>query len=83
MELEQVLEFKYLGCVFDKSGIDIAKCYRKVASRKKVSGAIRSLVNVRGLQLECARILDEGLVIPVLLYGSEKIWREKERSVNY
>ena len=34
-----------------------------------------------GLQLECARVLDESLLMPVLMYGSETmIWKEMERS---
>ena len=38
-------------------------------------------VNARDLQLECARVLHETVLVPVLMYGSEKmIWREKERS---
>ena len=33
------------------------------------------------LQLECARVLHETLLVPVLMYGSETmLWREKERS---
>ena len=48
---------------------------------KRVAGAIRSLVNARSLQLECARVLHESLLVPVLTYGGETmIWREKERS---
>ena len=47
----------------------------------KVAGTIRSLVNARGLQLECAWVLHEGLLVHILLYGSEiMIWREKQRS---
>ena len=39
------------------------------------------MVNAKGLQLECARILHESLLMPVLIYGSETvIWKEKERS---
>ena len=46
-----------------------------------VAGIIRSLVNARGVQLECARMLYEGLLILVLLYVIETIiWREEERS---
>ena len=46
-----------------------------------MAGAIRSLVNARDLQLECARVLHETLLVPVLIYGSETIpWEEKERS---
>ena len=41
---------------------------------------VRSLFNVRGLQLECARVLHETLLIPVLMYGSETIiWKGKQR----
>ena len=51
-----VLEFKYLGCVLNESGIDEIKCSRKVESGRRVAGAIRSLVNARDLQLECASL---------------------------
>ena len=74
-------EFKYLGCVLDESGTDVVKCCRKVTYGRKVEGAIRSLVNTRGLQLECERVLHEELLVLVLLNGSETIiWREKDRS---
>ena len=49
-------------------------------SRRKVAGAIRSLVNARDLQLECARVLHETLFVPVLMYGSETILWKEERS---
>ena len=40
-----------------------------------------TLVNARDLQLECARMLHERLLVHVLLYGSDTmIWREEERS---
>ena len=44
-----VSEFKYLGCVLDKSGTHGAECSRKVVSRRRVAGAIRSLVNGKDL----------------------------------
>ena len=45
------------------------------------AGAITSLVNVRDLQLECARGLHETLLAPVLMYDSEiMLWKEKWRS---
>ena len=79
--LEHVSEFKYSGCVLDESGTEGAECSRKVASRRGVAGAIRSLVNARDLHLECARVLHETLLVPVLLYDSETmLWKEKERS---
>ena len=50
-----------------------------MTSGRKAAGAIRSLVNARGLQLECARVLPEALLVPLPLHGSETmIWREKE-----
>ena len=80
IHLEHVSEFKYLGCVLDESGTDDAECSRKVASGRRVAGAMKALVNDRDLQLECA-ILHDSLMVPVLTYGSETvIWREKEWS---
>ena len=78
IRLMNVSEFKYLGCVLDKSGTDAAECSRKVTSGRRLVGAIRSLVNVRSLQFECARVLHESLLVPVLTYSSETmIWSEK------
>ena len=52
-----------------------------MASRSRVACAIRYLVNVRSLQLECVTVLHESLLEPILTYGSETmIWREKEGS---
>ena len=79
--LEHVSEFKYLGCVLDEPGTDVAECSMRVASGRRVAGAIRYLVNASDLQLECARFLHETLVVPVLKYGSETmLWKEKEIS---
>ena len=55
----------------DESCTGEAEYSRKVASGRRVEGAITSLVNARNLQLECARVLHESLVVPVLTYGSE------------
>ena len=54
--LEAVPEFEYLWCGLDESGTDGAECSRKVASGRRVAGAIRSLVNARDLQVECASL---------------------------
>ena len=36
------------------------------------------LVNARDLSLDCARVLHESLLVPVLMYGSETmIWKVK------
>ena len=80
IHLEHVSEFKHLGLVFGKSGTVGAECIRKVASERMIAGAIRSLVNARDLQLQCARVLHETLLVPVLIYGSETmLWKEKSR----
>ena len=81
IRLEHVLEFKYLGSVLDESSADEVECSRKVASGRRVAGANRFLVNARSLQLECARVLQEALLVPIPIYGSETmLWKEKERS---
>ena len=47
----------------------------------RIQQVILGLINARSLQLECARVLHESLVVLVLTYGSEKmLWKEKERS---
>ena len=47
--LGHVSDFKYLGCVLDKSGTDGAGCSTKVASGRRVAGGLSSLVNARSL----------------------------------
>ena len=80
VQLEEMSKFKYLGWVLDELRTDVAKCHRHGGRERKFAGAIRSLVNARGLQLEGARVLHEALLMPVRLYGRETmIWREKER----
>ena len=54
--LEQALQFKYLRCILYESGTNVAESRRKMTIGKKVAGAIRFLLNARGLQLECARV---------------------------
>ena len=55
----------------DESGTDGAECSWKVTSNMRVAGAIQSLVDSRDLQFECARVLHETLLVPILMYGSE------------
>ena len=77
--LENVSKFKKLGCVLDESGTDETECSRKLASGRRVAGAIRSLVNARSC--ECARVLHKSLLVPLLMFGSETmIWKEEVRS---
>ena len=66
LRVEHVFEFKYFRCVLDESCTYEAECRRKVGSGSGVASDIRSLVNVKGLQL---------------MYGSETmLWMEKEIS---
>ena len=66
IRLKHVSEYKYFGCVPDESGAYDAYCRKEVASGGKVSGAIRLIVNAKGLQLGCARILHEAMLVHVL-----------------
>ena len=66
-------ESKYLEYVLDESGTNGAECNRKLASRRRIAGAIRSLVNARDLQLESPRVLHETLLMLVLKYGFKLI----------
>ena len=55
-------------------------CSRKVVSGRRVTGAVRSIVNARDLQLKCARVFYETLLVPVVMYGRETmLWKERER----
>ena len=78
IRLEDVSEFKYSECVMEESGTDEAESSWKLGSMSRVAVAIRSLVNAKSLQFECAKDLHESLLVPFLTYGM--IWREKKRS---
>ena len=68
--------------VLGESGTDGADCSRKVVSGRRVTAAIRSLVNAMDLQLECARVFNETLLVPVRKYSSETmLWTEKITSI--
>src|SRR5678816_2452184 len=70
-----------LRYMFVEKGAYDAECSRKVVNGRKVVGAIKSLVNVKGLSLECARVLHESMLLTVLLYSSETmVWNKKYRS---
>ena len=69
IRLEHVSKFKYLN-ILDKSGTDGAEYNRRVAIGRRDACAIRSLVNARDIQLECARVLHVTLLVPFLIYGS-------------
>ena len=64
----------------DEAGTDGAECSRKVANGRRIAGAIRSLVNAKDLQFDCARFLHETLLVPVLMYDSKTmLWKERSR----
>ena len=64
--------------MLDESDTDIAECCKIVWGRE-VMGAVRSLVNARNMQLDCAKVLYEALFVPVLLNSSETTaWRGKK-----
>ena len=71
--LEHISKFKYLGLVFNETGINRSECSRKVARGGRVAGAIRFLNNARDLQLQCVRVMHETLLLPVLIFGCEKM----------
>ena len=48
-------------------------------SGRKVAGFIRFLVNARDLQLDCVRVMLEGLLVPVQMYGSETDMKKRSR----
>ena len=79
--LEQVSEFKYLGYVMNEKGTDDAECNRKVSNGRKMAGAIKTLVNAKGLDIECTRVLHEAMLVQALMYGSEvMVWEKKYRT---
>ena len=81
IRVEHASEFKYLGFVLYESGTDEADCHRNLVSGRRVAGAITSLVNARGLQLECVRVMHETLLLSVAMYCSKTIlWKEKKKS---
>ena len=45
--------------MFWMNWLQMRQRYRKVLSGRRVAGAFRSLVNGRGLQLECAGVLHD------------------------
>ena len=51
-----------------------------MACGRRVGGTISSLINARDLQIGCARVLHETLLVPVLTYGSETMICKEERS---
>ena len=72
-ELKHISEVKYFGLELDESGTNGAESCREVATDRKIADAVRSPVNGNSLQLECARLLREGLIVPILRYRNESM----------
>ena len=52
---------------------------QNAVGRWQAGGDIRFLVNARDFQPECATVLHETLLVPVLMYGSETLlWKERD-----
>ena len=49
-QIEHVSEFKHVGFVLNELSTDGAECYWKVGSGRRVTDAIRSLVNAERLK---------------------------------
>ena len=50
-------------------------------SGRRIAGTTRFLVNARDLQIECDGVLPETSLLPVFMYGSERmLLKEKARS---
>ena len=45
--------------MFWMNQVQMRQCSRKVASKKRVAGAIKYLANAKDLWLECARVFHE------------------------
>lgn len=61
--MEQEHEFNYLGCLMNDRGAEKVECEDKLMNGRRVPGAIRALVDKKGLSLECASVLHESLLI--------------------
>ena len=67
--------------MFDEKRTNYAECSRKVVNGRKAACAIRSLVNAKGLSLDCTRVLHEDMWLSVLMYSRETIlWNKRDRS---
>ena len=69
--LEEVDQFKYLGSVVAANGgIEADVCHR-VKEGCKVLGAMKGVMNCRGLGMNVKKVLYEKVIVPTVTYGSE------------
>ena len=79
VQLEHVLEFKYLRCALNESGTDESECHRKGGMGKRLQVVLGTgyMLGIYSLSVlgSCMRLL-----VPVFLYGSEAmVWKEREK----
>ena len=67
--------------VSDKSGTDEEEFSRKVASGRRVGGTIRSLVNAKDLQFECAESCMKYCLYLFLCMAVRQCYGRKRREV--
>ena len=69
--LEEVECFEYLGaCVAANGGIE-AEVRHRVTKGYQAFGAMKTVLNNRGLGMSAKRRLYEGVIVPTVLYGAE------------
>ena len=68
--------------VSGESSTDAAGCCGKMVSGTKVSSAIWLLMDFRDLLSECVRVLQEGLIVSILIHGSDTgEWRKRRAKI--
>ena len=79
-QLEQASELKYFECVLDESGMDVTECHRKVASERKLHMPSGHWLMIGVCRLSVLGSF-EGLLVPILPYGSETMIMERKLEV--
>ena len=51
-------------------------------SGRRVAHAVKSLVNAKDLQLECARVLHEKYLVPVLMYEVRQCYGKRRKDID-
>ena len=64
-------EFKFMGCSLDESGTDEGEQCRKGSSWREATSEIGSREGATSLQHEYEGVLQEDLLLPVLMEGSD------------
>ena len=70
--LEEVDQFKYLSSVIAANGGVEADVHHRVNEGCKVLGALKGVLKNRGLGMNVKKVLYEKVVVPTVIYGSER-----------